>query len=277
MKIFSFFLILTTNLVWSQEIAPSILKYTANNKGKFFVFWGGNRENFTKSDIRFWGANYDFTIKDVVADDRPKGWHIDYINPTRMTIPQTNFRFGYFFSQHYNISIGVDHMKYVMRQFQTVNMSGTIASNLGFDGLYNNQATALTEDFLTFEHTDGLNYINTEIARVDDISGIFRLSNTDKFQINLTEGVGVGLLFPKTNTMLMGQDRHDEFHISGFGLAAKAGLQFLVFKHYFVQTELKGGYINMSDIRTTYNSTDKAAQSFMFLERIVAFGGMWRF
>lgn len=277
MKLFSFFVVLVTNIVSSQEIVPSLQKYTDTNKGKFFVFWGGNRENFTKSDIRFWGNNYDFTIKDVVADDRPKGWHIDYINPTRMTIPQTNFRFGYFFSHHYNISIGVDHMKYVMRQFQTVDISGAIASNQGFNGIYNNQAITLTENFLTFEHTDGLNYVNTEIARVDDISSIFRLSNTDKFQINLTEGVGVGLLFPKTNTMLMGQERHDEFHISGFGFAAKAGLQFLVFKHYFVQTELKGGYINMNDIRTTYSNTDRAAQSFLFLERIIAFGGMWRF
>lgn len=277
MKKIFFLFILIINFAFSQEVPLIPQKYTANNKGKFFVFWGGNRDNFSHSDIRFWGNNYDFTIKDVVADDKPKGWHIDYINPTRMTIPQTNFRFGYFFSQHYNISVGVDHMKYVMRQFQTVNLSGTIASNMGFDGTYTNQATTMTEDFLTFEHTDGLNYVNTEIARFDDISAIFRISNTDKFQINLTEGVGFGLLFPKTNTMLMGQERHDEFHVSGYGMAAKAGLQFLVFKHYFVQTELKGGYINMSDIRTTYNNSDKASQNFLFLERIVAFGGMWRF
>ena len=37
-----------------------------------------------------------------------------------------------------------------------------------------------------------LNYINTEIARVDDISKLFGIRNTDKFQINLTEGFGGG-------------------------------------------------------------------------------------
>ena len=71
-------------------------KYTAHNKGKFYVYWGGNRETFSKSDIRFKGADYDFTLYDVEAHDKPKGWHVDYVNPGRMTIPQTNFRMGYF-------------------------------------------------------------------------------------------------------------------------------------------------------------------------------------
>jgi hypothetical protein len=47
-----------------------------------------------------------------------------------------------------------------------------------------------------YEHTDGLNYINTEFSRHDDISSLFKIQNTDKIQINLTEGVGVGLLYP---------------------------------------------------------------------------------
>jgi hypothetical protein len=53
-----------------------------------------------------------------------------------------------------------------------------------------------------YEHTDGLNYINTEFSRHDDISSLFKIQNTDKIQINLTEGVGVGLLYPKTNATL---------------------------------------------------------------------------
>jgi hypothetical protein len=41
---------------------------------------------------------------------KPKGWHVDYINPVKMTIPQTNFRIGYFINDHYSIALGVDHM-----------------------------------------------------------------------------------------------------------------------------------------------------------------------
>ena len=42
-------------------------KYTAHNKGKFYVYWGGNRDNYAKSDIHFTGNNYDFTLYDVTA------------------------------------------------------------------------------------------------------------------------------------------------------------------------------------------------------------------
>ena len=257
-----------------QQVNPS--KYTAHNKGKMYIFWGGNRESFSKSDIHFKGENYNFTLNDVSANDKPKGWHIDYFNPARMTIPQTNLRIGYFISDHYNISIGVDHMKYVMNQNQTVTINGTINEGGPFDGTYNNDPIVLTENFLTFEHTDGLNYINTEFSRVDDISKLFKINNTDIFQINVTEGVGAGILYPKTNAMLMGKERHDDFHIAGYGVSAKVGLNFTFFKHFFLQTEFKGGYIDMNDIRTTHSSADRASQHFYFLQRIVTIGGIFK-
>jgi hypothetical protein len=65
----------------------------AHNKGKFFCVLGGNREVY-KSDITFKGNNYNFTLENAAAQDKPKGWHIDYI-PARMTIPQTNLRIGF--------------------------------------------------------------------------------------------------------------------------------------------------------------------------------------
>lgn len=267
---------------FSQEATNETEKYTAHNKGKYFIFWGGNRDNFSKSDIHFKGANYDFTVNDAVAHDKPKGWHIDYINPARMTIPQTNFRMGYYITDHYSVSIGVDHMKYVFSQNQIANVTGSInlpATDAGAanNGTYNNTPVDFSdESFLTFEHTDGLNYVHAEVARIDDLSKIFNIRNTDKFQINFTEGVGAGILFPKTNAKLLGKDRHDDYHVSGYGVSAKAGLNFTFFKHFFIQTELKGGYINMNDIRTTKNPEDKAQQHFLFFEKIIAFGGIFR-
>ena len=260
-----------------QDSAVSIDKYTAHNKGKFYVYWGGNRDNYSKSDIRFSGDGYDFTLEDVTARDKPKGWHVDYINPGRMTIPQTNFRLGYFINDKYNISIGVDHMKYVMYQDRVVNYTGNYPNRGTFNGdnVAPNQVL-LTDDFLTFEHTDGLNYVNTEINRVDDISKYLKLPNTDKFQINFTEGVGIGFLFPKTNTKLFNKPRHDDYHVSGYGISAKAGLNFTFYKYFFIQTELKGGFINMPNIRTTADSADSASQKFWFLQKVIAFGGIFR-
>ena len=202
-------LLLVTLSVFSQETIKNQDKYTAHNKGKFFVSWGGNREVYSKSDVTFSGSNYNFTIQNMVAHDKPKGWHIDYINPGRMTIPQTNLRMGYFINDHYSVAIGVDHMKYVMTQNQIANVTGTIGAGLPFSGTYTNTPTVMSESFLMFEHTDGLNYVNTEFSRHDDISQWFSISDTDKLQINLTEGIGVGMLYPRTNTTLLSKPRYD--------------------------------------------------------------------
>ena len=271
--------VLTQN-IYSQEQPINPTKYTAHNKGKMYIFWGGNRESYSSSDIHFKGDDYDFTLYDVQAHDKPQGWHLDYANPTRMTIPQTNLRIGYFINDHYNISIGVDHMKYVMTQDQIARISGAVGNSYpDYAGVYlpsgNNTIDLTDGSFLEFEHTDGLNYVNTEFCRLDDISKLFKIRNTDKFQINITEGVGAGILYPKTNSKLLGKERHDDFHVSGFGISAKVGVNFTFFKHFFIQTELKGGYINMNDIRTTNDPADSASQHFLFLQRIIAFGGIF--
>ncbi len=253
-------------------------KYTAHNKGKFFMYWGWNKAFYSKSDIHFTGDDYDFTIYDVMAHNRPKGIHIDYINPSRVTIPQTNVRIGYYISDKYSISLGYEHMKYVMDNYKTVNISGYYPNQTdnNFDEYVNGDEVFLTPEFLTFEHTDGLNYINTELSRVDDISKIFHLPNTDKVQINFTEGIGGGVLYPKTNAKVFDKERHDDFHLSGFGLSAKAGLNITFFKYFFIQGEIKAGYINMYDIRTTYSNSDKAQQQFWFVQPMIAFGGIFR-
>nr|WP_315132694.1 hypothetical protein [uncultured Flavobacterium sp.] len=273
---FSLLILLFTTNVFSQEQLKIQDKYTAHNKGKFFITWGGNRETYSKSDVTFRGKDYNFTLENIQAHDKPKGWHIDYINPVKMTIPQTNFRLGYFVNDHYSITIGVDHMKYVMFQDRAVNITGNYPDAGTYGEILPNNQVLLTEDFLTYEHTDGLNYINTEFSRHDDISSVFKIENTDKIQVNLTEGFGVGFLYPKTNTKLLGKERHDDFHISGYGTSLKAGLNITFFKHFYIQGELKGGYINMPDIRTTISTEDSASQDFFFFQKIIAFGGIFR-
>lgn len=273
-----FSLLLFSINTFAQDSEPT--KYTATKKGKFFISWGGNRESFSKSDIHFKGKGYDFTIQNATAKDKPKGWHIDYINPTRITIPQTNVKVGYYISDHYTISMGVDHMKYVMERNESRRVEGFInlpKNELGaiYNGTYNNDLFLVTEDFLQFEHTNGLNYVFAEFARVDDISSIFNIGNTDKLQVNFTEGVGGGILYPKTNTTLLQKDRYDEFHLAGYGISVHAGLNLTFFKHFFVEANLKGGYIDMPDIRTTNNVSESASQHFFYLQRILSIGGIF--
>ena len=105
-----------------------------------------------------------------------------------------------------------------------------------------------------------MNYINTDIRRFDN------LITYKRFKLNVTEGFGLGVLLPRTNTTLLSKERNDQFHLSGYGLGALVGLNLTYNNWLFIQTELKGGYINMPDIRTTKNKVDNASQHFFFTQ-----------
>jgi hypothetical protein len=243
------------------------------NKGKLYAFWGWNRAHYTNSDIHLTGDTYDFTLNSVVGEDRQTSFSFEeYFNPTNLTGPQTNVRVGYFFADHWDVAIGLDHMKYVMQQDQTVKIDGSIAdSGTDFDGVYQDDDIVLTEDFLTFEHTDGLNHAFLEINRSDELLKKYT-SNLWWLTLEITEGFGAGILYPKTNSKLLGNERRDAFHLAGYGLALKFGLRLTLVKYLLIQSEAKGGFIHMPDIRTTPDSSDKASQHFGYFQYNILIG-----
>ena len=258
-------LIVAGQVAFAQDL-PNPEK--THQKGKLYAYWGWNRGWYSNSDISFRGADYDFALSKVVAKDRQTPFSInDYLNPALITIPQYNFRIGYFLHDHYNISFGVDHMKYVVQTGQTAEISGHISgSGTIYDGNYEKEPVVIEEGFLLFEHTDGLNYLNAEFRRFDNILDF------NKVKINLTEGLGAGALMPKTNATLLNNVRHDEFHLAGWGMGAVVAVNISFFEVFFIQSELKGGFISMPDIRTTANEIDRASQNFFFSQLNIVFG-----
>ena len=248
---------------FSQEKTGKTLK-----KGSMYFYWGWNRGAYTKSDITFTGEDYNFTLYNVVADDRQSRFDpAIYFNPKKVTIPQYNMRIGYFIDEKYDVSFGVDHMKYVMRVNQTTTISGDIAnSGTAYDGTYDNADFQIKPDFLLYEHTDGLNYLNFELRRNDQLMGY------KKMTLNSVLGGGAGMLMPKTNCTLMNNKRHDAFHIAGFGAGIVAGLKVEFNNRFYIMSEVKGSYINMPDVRTTQFKADRAKQHFCFIEADVVFG-----
>jgi len=258
------FVIVQSTTVFSQS-------EPAYKKGTFFTLWGWNRNAYTNSTIHFKGNDYDFTLHKVKASDKQNKFsYHNYLRLDRITIPQTNFRVGYFIKDNLAITLGVDHMKYVMDKDQTVDIDGYVKpeymSRINDDG-----SIKLTEDFLKFEHTDGLNYINSEIEYYKNFyhRGILK--------VNGLIGGGAGFLLPRSNVTIMGNERHDAFHLAGFGLSAKGGLDVNLWDLFFLRSEIKEGYINMPSIRTTKSSDDKAKQAFWFAEFTYTFGFSWHF
>lgn len=254
-----------------HQLAAYSQSEPAYKKGTFYALWGWNRNAYTNSNIHFSGNDYDFTLHKVRASDKQNKFsYYNYLRLDRITIPQTNLRIGYFIKDNIAITIGVDHMKYVMDQDQTVDIDGNVKP--GFESHVNPDGSIkLTRDFLIFEHTDGLNYINSEIEFYKNFyaNGILK--------VNGLVGGGAGILMPRTNATLMGNERHDAFHVAGFGVNAKLGLDVNLWNLFFLRSEVKEGYINMPDIRTTKSKDDKAKQAFWFAEFTYMFGFNWHF
>ncbi len=263
-----FCLFFVSNSCFSQ--IPSDIN-EKNRKGDFYFYWGWNWGWYTKSTIDFKGNDHDFTLQKVRAKDRQSQFKLDYFNPSTATIPQYNFRVGYFITNKYSLTLGIDHMKYVVQPYQMVNINGTIEEEgKAFAGNYSNEYIAILPEFLRFEHTDGLNYINTELRHLAELAGSKRI------KLSLLKGVGVGVLMPKTNVTLWDSERYDEFHLSGYGITAMLGVNVAFGRVFFFQSELKGGYFNLPDIRTTSSELDSAKQDFFFTQLNIVFGANLR-
>ncbi|RZK55947.1 MAG: hypothetical protein EOO87_06675 [Pedobacter sp.] len=228
-------------------------KRNFSRKGEWFIHWGWNFSWYDTSNLNFKGPGYDFTLKNITAKDRPSKLSTDYINPLELTTPQFDFRFGFFIKDNYSISLGWDHMKYVMDVPQTVNVDGVIGTTISnpaiatgaYAGTYNNTPLTVNADMLKFEHTDGFNYVSTELERYDDI-WVARL-------------FGVG--------------ENNFWNIAGYGISAKAGIKFHFTKKFYIQNTTKVGFTDLSAIHTTgRNNLDKASQTIRYLENFSALG-----
>ena len=61
-----------------------------------------------------------------------------------------------------------------------------------------------------------------------------------------------------------------------YGIALKGGINITFFKYFFIQSELKGGFIHMPNIRTTPDKSDGASQHFFYLMPDVLFGVIFK-
>lgn len=234
---------------------------------KWSVYWGWNRTTYSDGDIHFSGKDHDFTLRSVRANDMATaaGWDgisRFYLNPGAITIPQTNVRVGYQWDTDTAIALNLDHMKYVMTQNQTVVIDGQI------NGVTQSGAKILTTDFLTFEHTDGLNVLSIELEKQRPLDWFGPSHRAKGFVL-----AGVGVVIPKSNVALgmLGRSRNDEFHFAGYSAGIGAGLEVDVWKDVFFRTAYKTGYVNLPDVLTSAEG-DKASHHFTYNELLIAVG-----
>ncbi|EPG73609.1 hypothetical protein LEP1GSC058_4090 [Leptospira fainei serovar Hurstbridge str. BUT 6] len=269
------------------------LRRVDERKGTWTFQWGYNRTAFSQSDINFRGPGYHFTLKSVDARDKPQSLDSAYVNPTLWETPQFNFKFAYYITDHFFISFGEDHMKYVMTTGQAGTISGYIdplaierarfatspessvylyafPNNLNqFAGYHGGgQTVNITPDFLKFEHTDGLNFFFIEPG----FTNSFWVSKDGEHAFSLVGSAGGGPVICRSDVRLFGEGKNNHFHLSGYGVTAYVGTRLDLFRSFFIEFGGRGGYIDLTNILTTGRSKDRATQNFDFMEMIASAG-----
>lgn len=249
------------------------------NKGKLFFYWGYNRASYARSDIKLKGPNYNFELSDVKAKDLPKKFSSIYFNPLKFTIPQFNFRVGFFVSDKYAISAGWDHMKYQTVNRSKAKINGYISEDASilYQGSYDNNEVLIDHDHLVkMEHSDGFNIINFNIERHE----LLFASNNERYGFSLVSGAGLGIALPWTNSYIFGAVNDDRPHFSGLGAQVFVAPEFIFLKRIFARFTVQAGFANMWDIAITPKrdkSDTHAEQTIYYLERSIEIGYRFRF
>lgn len=234
-------------------------------KGKFYVYWGYNRGIFSKSTIHASGAGYDYKVMNAKAKDHAENPSMDYVSITKFSIPQFNVRAGYYIKPRWAISFGYDHMKYVMTNGQTAKVTGVITAQASekYAGAYLNQPMIIEEDFLKFEHTDGLNVITVDLEHYIPLW----TSKKQRWKLDATAGTGGFAIVPRSDVRVLGKGRNNKFHLAGYTWTGKAGLRINGLKRFFFQFESRGGFVALPSVLVDdYNTSDRAKHYFSFLE-----------
>ncbi|MEK6614705.1 MAG: hypothetical protein AABZ32_01130 [Bacteroidota bacterium] len=123
-----------------------------------------------------------------------------------------------------------------------------------------------------FEHCDGLNDVSLEFGRVEQLW----IAKNAKHALTVVGTTGAGMVIPDSDADVLGQQPYHNqgkktYHLAGYSFSASIGFQFDFCKHFFLQTRLKGGYINLPNIKTTIIG-GKASQHFSFIEPMLVAG-----
>lgn len=266
----------TKQLLFSALLLNSIIgksqETASEKKHQIYFLWGYNREVYTKSNIRFQNngdpnrndqyGQYDFTLEKAKGVDKPDFDQLgDVVN---FTIPQYNFRIGWYFANKPNqgIEINYDHTKYVVYDGQTLRIKGTI------NGKSYNQDTLMVRNQMHFEHTDGANFWMVMYIRKFKLHG----SQNGKHHLFMVGKVGGGPVIPRTDVTLFGNRLNNRFHLAGYCTGLSAAFRAELWKHFTIELEAKTGHAHYLNALVQGKGNGKASHYFGYLEGIFCVG-----
>lgn len=259
------------NFVGCILICSFAFTASAQKKGKLlsgmYLQWGYNTEWYTKSSIHFrMPGGTDFTLHHVKAGDRPDLDAI-YKKPKDISIPQYNYRIGFYLNKKHSraVEINFDHAKYIVSNWQTVRVTGTIeGKSVDADSTLN------PNTFLHFEHTDGANWLHFNYVQQHTL--LLKRNKTPLVTFLWKAGAGINI--PRTDFTWRGDRFNNDFHVAGYNISAEAGARLYPLKKFFIEGTGKTGFVKYLNALSNSNAIKgiRARHSFGYFEFIGTIG-----
>jgi hypothetical protein len=234
-------------------------QYTGE-KGAFYFSWGYNKEWYTHSNIHInqpsLGNHYIF--ENTLAKDKP-GWNSRFFHKP-MTIPQYNYRIGYFFKNDWAVELNFDHTKYVVAHQQLLHVKGTI-NHKAVDQLIDN-----SPDILQYQLNNGANFFLFNLVHRIQIP----YADFKNFNASLLLKGGIGFMVPHVDNRIYDEPNKKGFQFGGLDIGTEGALRFTFFRHVYLEYCNKLVYANYWGLKI-YKG--KARQSFGTYEMIANIGG----
>ncbi len=279
MKLIFFILTILISIpVISQQYSYKKKKIT--QKGSMYLYWGYNRSVYGKSTIHFTGGdlksingNYDFTAHNAKAVDKPATKFETYYNIKTISVPQFNIRIGYYTNSKWDLSIGYDHMKYVLKKYQEAKLTGYIdeSQNPNLNGKFDNELYMITDDKIHYENSNGLNYISFQA----NYNHLLYATQNRKMALRGRLGIGTGAVVTQTDFEFGGESYSTDLKLTGFGASVHSGLRLEFFNRLFVQSNWSAGVISLPNLQTIRDTENRAQQVLTYADWQLVGGAFW--
>jgi hypothetical protein len=241
-----------------------VIAQKTERKGEFYISWGYNKAYYTNSNVTINqpSLNNNFTFNQVKLVDKP-GWN-EALFTMALSIPQYNYRIGYFFDKDWAFEINFDHTKALFKDNQTVHMVGTYGGRpVDSSFVFSKTGTGTSKNY--YYLNNGANFLLFNIVKRKRFSNL----SSPSIQLDGLAKVGIGPLIPHVENSLFGQKNEQKFQFGGWNTGVEYALRSTFKKHLYLEFAGKLDYAYYYGL-DVYQG--KAKQGFGTLEFIMSLG-----
>ena len=217
-----------------------------HTKGQLYLSWGYNKEWYANSNLTFTQPTLgnELEFRNVKGNDKP-GWNTGLFNKP-LTIPQYNYRFGYFLNDKYLVELNFDHTKFIIPN-QELHLIGKL-NNRVVDTFFQR-----TNSNLAYQLNNGANFFLFNFGIQYSLGSIAQSS----FQQSILFKAGIGFTYPHVQNTILGFDNKAGFQFGGFDTGLESSYKLSCYKWVYLEYAIKTVYARYRNLNIYEGKLDQ--------------------